>query len=313
MTRAGSNILLAGPSGCGKTLLAGTMAKILNLPFVIVDATSLTEAGYVGDDVEICFQRLIESAGGNIKLAQKGIVYIDEIDKIARSGENRSITRDVSGEGVQQALLKLIEGCEASVPLTDSRKHPHGNNVIFNTSDVLFICGGAFDGLWDGKKQTPFGFCMENIPKMTNDGQKLNGRLTPEALRKFGMLPELIGRLPILCTITGLNEDDLVRILTESEDAVTKEYQLLLKKDSVKLVFENDALREIAKTAIAKKTGARGLRSILEDVMLNIMYEIPDIKENISKCIVTKESLVTKEPTIVRKRQLIQPAAAASP
>ena len=297
-----SNILLAGPSGCGKTLLARTLAKILDVPFVIADATSLTEAGYVGDDVEICIQQLIIVADGDIELAQKGIVYIDEIDKIARVGENRSITRDVSGQGVQESLLKLIEGCTVSVPISDRRKHPHGNNVQFDISNVLFICGGAFEGLFDTKRKTVVGFNTEQ-PKIEDNKKDANKELTSEALKKYGIMPELIGRLHIKCALTGLTENDLVHVLTKPEDAITKEYQTLFKQDGVDLIYEEEALHEIAKHAIEKKTGARGLRSILEDVILDAMYTIPDKKDNISKCIITKESIQTKKPRIIKKRQ----------
>lgn len=305
-----SNILLAGPSGCGKTLLAKTLAKTLGVPFVIADATSLTEAGYVGDDVEICIQQLIAEADGDIEWAQKGIVYIDEIDKIARAGENRSITRDVSGQGVQESLLKLIEGCTVSVPLTDRRKHPHGNNVQFDTTNVLFICGGAFEGLFDTERKTAVGFNTEQ-PKIDDD-EKANKKLTSEALKKYGIMPELIGRLHVKCALTELTEDDLVHVLTEPEDAITKEYQTLFKQDGVDLVYEEEALHEIAKHAIEKKTGARGLRSILEDVILDAMYTIPDKKDNISKCIITKESIQTKKPRIIKKRQKRKNTATAA-
>lgn len=297
-----SNILIAGPSGCGKTLLAKTLANILNVPFVIADATSMTEAGYVGDDVEVCIQQLIMAADGDIELAQKGIVYIDEIDKIARTGEHRSITRDVSGQGVQESLLKLIEGCTVSVPVSDRRKHPHGNNVPFDTSNVLFICGGAFEGLFDTEKKTAVGF-NTGQPKIEDDEKKVNEKLTSEALKKYGIMPELIGRLHVKCALTGLTENDLVHILTEPEDAITKEYQMLFKQDGVNLIYEEEALHEIARLTIEKKTGARGLRSILEDIMLEVMYTIPDKKDNISKCIITKESIQTKEVVIIKKRQ----------
>lgn len=293
-----SNILLAGPSGCGKTLLARTLAKMLNVPFVVVDATSLTEAGYVGDDVEICLQRLIETADGDIDLAQKGIVYIDEIDKIARVGENRSITRDVSGEGVQAGLLKLIEGCEVSVPVNASRKRPNSDTVIFDTSNVLFICGGAFEGLINHSSQSkPIGFVIADS-EAQDEAESI---LTPESLVKYGMMPELVGRLPILCTLTELGEDDLIRVLTEPEDAITKEYALLFDKDGVKLTYEEEALREVARLAVAKKTGARGLRAILEDIMLDVMYELPDMND-IRECIITQDCISTKEPVLVRKR-----------
>ena len=297
-----SNILLTGPSGCGKTLLAKTLAKILNVPFVITDATSMTEAGYVGDDVEICIQQLIAVADGDIEWAQKGIVYIDEIDKIARTGEHRSITRDVSGQGVQESLLKLIEGCTISVPVTDRRKHPQGNNVQFDTSNVLFICGGAFEGLFDVEKKTAVGF-NTGQPEIEDDEKKVNEKLTSEALKKYGIMPELIGRLHVKCALARLTKDDLVHVLTEPEDAITKEYQMLFKQDGVNLIYEEEALHEIARLAIEKKTGARGLRSILENVMLDTMYDLPDKKEAISKCIITKKCIETKEPVIIKKRQ----------
>lgn len=306
-----SNILIAGPSGCGKTLLARTLAKILDVPFVIADATSLTEAGYVGDDVEIYIQQLIAAADGDIEWAQKGIVYIDEIDKIARTGENRSITIDVSGQGVQESLLKLIEGCTISVPISDRRKHPHGNNVQFDTTNVLFICGGAFEGLFDTERKTAVGFNTEQ-PKIEDNKKDANKELTSEALKKYGIMPELIGRLHIKCALTGLTENDLVHVLTKPEDAITKEYQTLFKQDGVDLIYEEEALHEIAKHAIEKKTGARGLRSILEDVMLDAMYTIPDKKDNISKCIITKESIQTNKPRIIKKRQKRKNTATAA-
>ena len=249
-----SNILLAGPSGCGKTLLAKTLAQILHVPFVIVDATTLTEAGYVGKDVDFCLQRLLDVTDGNLKLAQKGIIYIDEIDKIARRSAGLSITRDVAGEGVQQALLKLIEGCEVSVPIIGRTRYPEDENtsVIFDTSNVLFICGGAFEGIFDNpNKKPPIGFQSGAI-----GADEKTSKLTQEALIEYGLIPELIGRLPVRCALDALNEDDLLRILTEPEDAITKEYQLLFKKDGTNLVFEEEALKEIAKTAIDQKTGA---------------------------------------------------------
>lgn len=294
-----SNILIAGPSGCGKTLLAGTLAKILHVPFVVADATSLTEAGYVGDDVEVCLQRLIEVADGDIELAQKGIVYIDEIDKIARAGENRSITRDVSGEGVQASLLKLIEGCEVSVPVSARKKYPNGDNVTFNTSNVLFICGGAFEGLFNtSSPKKPIGF-TDSVNPVRDVAESA---LTPKSLVKYGLMPEFVGRLPILCALSELTEDDLIRVLTEPEDAIAKEYQLLFDKDGVKLTYEEDALREVARLAIAKNTGARGLRAILEDVMLDIMYELPD-RNDISECIITKDSIASKEPVLIQRKR----------
>lgn len=297
-----SNILIAGPTGCGKTLLAKTVANILNVPFAVVDATSMTQAGYVGEDVEICLQRLLQMADGNVELAQKGIVYIDEIDKIAKCDKSRSHTKDVSGEGVQTALLKLIEGAKISVPINFERKNSQSETIMFDTTNVLFICGGAFEGLFDAEKRNIVGFNTEK-PKITDNDKEANEKLTPQALKKYGIIPELVGRLPILCALTDLTEDELVRVLTEPENAITKEYQMLLEKDGISLTYENDALKEIAKVALAKKTGARGLRSIIEEVMLDIMYTLPDNKDTVSKCVITKESIHTKEIVIIKKRQ----------
>lgn len=300
-----SNILIAGPSGCGKTLLARTLARLLNVPFVVADATSLTETGYVGDDVEVCLQRLLEAADGDIELAQRGIVFIDEIDKIARVGGSRSITRDAAGEGVQAGLLKLIEGCEVSIPVIGKKKSSNqADSVTFNTSNVLFICGGAFEGLFDIAQNKSIGFMSATSPKQSAPEPMLN----PESLVKYGLMTEFIGRLPILCGLSELTEDDLIRVLTEPEDAITKEYQLLFDKDGVRLTFEEDALREVARLAIAKKTGARGLRAILEDVMLDIMYELPDMN-GIRECIITKGSISSKEPLLVKKRGKRQASA----
>lgn len=306
-----SNILLAGPTGCGKTLLAKTLARILNVPFIIADATSMTEAGYIGEDVEICLQRLLQMTDGNLELAQKGIIYIDEIDKIARTGKDRSHTRDVSGEGVQTALLKLIEGSKISVPINLEKKNSQSETILFDTTNVLFICGGAFEGLFDTEKKNIVGFNTEK-PKITDNDKEVNEKLTPQALKKYGIIPEFVGRLPILCSLTDLTEDELVRILTEPEDAITKEYQMLLEKDGISLTYENDALKEIAKVALAKKTGARGLRSIIEEVMLDIMYTLPDNKDTVSKCVITKESIHTKEILIIKKRQRRKAVAEAN-
>ena len=289
-----SNILIAGPSGCGKTLLARTLANMLDVPFVVTDATSLTEAGYVGDDVEVCLQRLIEVADGDIEKAQRGIVYIDEIDKIARKGENRSITRDVSGEGVQASLLKLIEGCEVNVPVNSRRKHPNGQNVMFDTRNVLFICGGAFEGLFDDDKSAIIGFNSDEKNEITNADKVANEKLTQDALVKFGLMPELVGRLPVLCALTELKEEDLVRILTEPKDAITKEYQALFRQDGIELIYEEGALHKIASIAIEKGTGARGLRTILEDIMLDVMYDVPS-EQNVAQCIVTEDSVTSKK------------------
>lgn len=292
-----SNILLVGPSGSGKTLLARTLARLLDVPFAIADATAMTQAGYAGDDVETCLQRLLDAAGGDVELAQKGVVYLDEIDKIACRGSHRG-TADVSGEGVQAALLKLIEGSEVSVPASGSRKNPMGETIVMDTKDILFVCGGAFQEITAGNKQAghPIGFLAES--RQPDLPENL---CSTEALVRYGMMPEFIGRLPVICALEGLTEDDMVRILTEPEDAVTKEYELLLKKDGVKLVFEPEALSEIARTAVSRNTGARGLRSILEDVMLDIMYELPNLGD-ISKCIVNRESILTKKPLLIKKR-----------
>lgn len=306
-----SNILLVGPTGCGKTLLAKTLARILNVPFAVVDATGMTQAGYVGEDVEICLQRLLQMVDGDVELAQKGIVYIDEIDKIARTSKGSSHTRDVSGEGVQTALLKLIEGAEISVPVNLERKAPQTETILFDTTNVLFICGGAFERLFDTEQKNIVGFNTKQL-KITNNSKETKEKLTPDTLKKYGIIPELIGRLPVLCALTDLTENELVHVLTEPENAITKEYQLLFEKEGIKLIFEDDALKEIAKIALHKKAGARGLRSILEDVMLNVMYELPDRKEHISKCIITKESLKTKEPVIIKKRQRRKAVASAT-
>ena len=298
-----SNILLAEPTGCGKTLLTKTLAKILNVPFAIVDAASMTQAGYVGDDVEICIQRLVQMSDGNIEIAQKGIVYIVELDKIARTGKCRSHTRDVSGEGVQTALLKLIEGAEISVHINFERKNPQSKTILFDTTNVLFICGGAFERMIDTETKKAIGFNISSQYKDIDTNKTTNENLTPEELKNYGIIPELIGRLPVSCTLTVLTEDELIRVLTEPEDAITKEYQILFEKDDIKLIFEEDALKEIAKMALAEKTGVRGLRSIIEEVMLEAMYTIPDNKDSISKCVITKESIKTKEPTIIKKGQ----------
>ena len=298
-----SNILLLGPTGCGKTLLASTLAKILNVPFAIADATTLTEAGYVGEDVENILLKLIQAADGDIEKAEKGIIYIDEIDKITRKSENPSITRDVSGEGVQQALLKIVEGTIASVPPQGGRKHPQQELLQINTSNILFICGGAFEGLENiikdriGKKSMGFGADIES--KKDIDRYKVFEQILPQDLLKFGMIPEFIGRLPIIATLKELDREALIKITTEPKNALVKQYKKLLQMDDVELIFEHEALEAIVDKAIERKTGARGLRSIIEEIMRDIMFDIPS-NEKIEQCIVTRETVVdNQEPRII--------------
>ena len=297
-----SNILLLGPTGCGKTLLARTLAKILNVPFASSDATTLTEAGYVGEDVENILLKLIQNADYDIQKAQRGIIYIDEIDKIARKGENVSITRDVSGEGVQQALLKIIESTVASVPPQGGRKHPQQECLRIDTTNILFICGGAFVGLYKivqkRKDNTSLGF--GGTVKTTDDNvYDMLSDVKPQDLTKFGLIPEFVGRIPIVVSLHPLNEDALVNILTQPKNAIIKQYQKLIAMDGVKLTVEDGAVREIANTAIRLKTGARGLRTIIESFMTSVMYKLPSEK-NIKEVIVTRECVTDKaEPKIV--------------
>ena len=294
-----SNVLLLGPTGCGKTLLAQTLAKILEVPFAIADATTLTEAGYVGEDVENILLKLIQAADYDIAKAEKGIIYIDEIDKISRKSENPSITRDVSGEGVQQALLKIVEGTTASVPPQGGRKHPHQEFLQINTENILFICGGAFEGLEKivkdriGKKTIGFGAEIESKKDISK--YEVFEKLLPQDLLKFGLIPEFVGRLPIIATLKELDKQALIDIVTKPKNALVKQYQKLFELDNVQLEFEEDALEQIVEKAIERKTGARGLRSIIEEIMRDIMFEIPS-NPKIEKCIITKETVTSGEP-----------------
>jgi ATP-dependent Clp protease ATP-binding subunit ClpX len=298
-----SNILLLGPTGCGKTLLAQTLARILNVPFAIADATALTEAGYVGEDVENILLKLIQAADYDVKKAETGIIYIDEVDKIARKADNPSITRDVSGEGVQQALLKILEGTTASVPPQGGRKHPHQEFLTIDTTNILFVCGGAFANLDKvierriGHKGVGFGAAIKS--KANKDTGELFEQCLPEDLMQYGLIPEFIGRLPVTSAVHQLSRDDLITILTEPRNAIVKQFQRFFGFDGIELVFSADALKAVADKALERETGARGLRSIIEEVLLEVQFELPS-RRDVKKCVVTKETIERGvKPTLV--------------
>ena len=301
-----SNICLLGPTGSGKTLLARTLAKIIDVPFTIADATVLTEAGYVGEDVESILSNLLQSADYDVERARRGIVYIDEIDKVSRKSDNPSITRDVSGEGVQQALLKILEGTTANIPPKGGRKHPEQSFIQLDTSDILFVCGGAFSGLEEiiarRLSTSAMGFHSVDQKKFDKNDPEIFTHVEPEDLQKFGLIPELIGRLPIICGLEELSDDAMIEILLTPKNAITKQYKKLFKMEDVELVFEDDALQAIVERARERKTGARGLRSILEDAMLDVMFTIPSMK-NVKRCIVTRETIEKKAPPVYEKHK----------